>query len=241
MNESYDFMAIGAHADDVELGCGGTIAKLVAQGYKGIIVDLCDATMASRGTPEIRREEAEAAAQILGGVKRINLGLQDAHLELNDECLKPLIEIIREFKPDFLFTHSEDETHPDHMVCAQLVKSAWYKAGLKKLFPDSEATRPVRIYHYMGAVDFTPSFCVDISDFWEIKKKALAAYWTQFDHPEADKVEGESQVSSPEFMEALKVRNEFYGRRIRRTYAEAFYCREIAEVIDPLALGKNPY
>lgn len=236
-----DFIAFGAHADDVELGCGGTVAKMITQGHQGLIVDLCDATMASRGTPEIRREEAQEAARILGDIPRINLGLQDAHLDMSWDCLAPVIRVIREYQPEFLFVHSEDETHPDHMVCAQLVKSAWYKAGLKKLMPEVPAWRPVRIYHYMGAVDFEPSFCVDISDYWETKKQALAAYWTQFDNPKADQVEGESQVSSPEFMEALRVRNEFYGRRIRRQYAEAFYCREIAEVIDPIQLGKSPY
>ena len=236
-----DFMAIGAHADDVELGCGGTIAKMISEGKIGIIVDLCDATMASRGTPEIRRDEAKNAAEILGGIHRVNLGMADAHLERNWTCLEPLIRVIREYQPEFLFTHSEDETHPDHMICAQLVKDAWYKCGLKKLLPEVPSWHPVRIYHYMGAVNFDPTFCVDITQYWEVKKRALGAYWTQFDNPEAHTVEGKSQVSSPEFMESLRVRNEFYGRRIRRTYAEAFWCREIAEVINPLELGTNPY
>lgn len=246
LKNKVDFMAFGAHADDVELGCGGTLAKMLSQGYSGVIVDLCDATMASRGNSEIRREEAKAAAKVLnidskGQLIRINLGLRDAHLNTSDECLHPVIQVIREYQPDFLYTHSEDETHPDHMITARLVKDAWYKAGLKMLLPKFDSWRASRIYHYMGAVDFEPTFCVDISNFWEVKRDALACYWTQFHHPQAADVKGVSQVSSPEFMEALRVRNEFYGRRIRRRYAEAFYCREIAEVIDPHQLGQTPY
>ena len=236
-----DFMAIGAHADDVELGMGGTIAKMMKEGAKGVIVDLCDASMASRGTVEGRLEEAKEAASRLGGIPRINLGLKDGYLTESMECLAPLIQVIREYRPKFLFTHSEDETHPDHMVCAQLVKSAWYKSGLKKLLPEFEHHRPVRIYHYMGAVHFEPTFCVDISEFWDQKLHSLQAYFTQFHHENSNQIEGESQVSSPEFWDALRVRNEFFGRRIRRKYAEAFYCRELAEVINPLDLGTQAY
>ena len=153
----FDFMALGAHADDVELGCGGSIAKMVAEGKKGVIVDLCDASAATRGNSEDRIEEAKKAAKILGVNHRENLGLPDAKLTLNEDSLERVVEVIRKYRPRLLITHCHSDFHPDHNATHRIVNEAWYKSSLKSLFPSTEG-RPFRAPYIM---DIT--FSVNIS------------------------------------------------------------------------------
>lgn len=233
---SVDFMAIGAHPDDVELGCGGTLLQLASQGKKGVVVDLTDASMGTRGTPEIRSQEAKAAAQILK-VKRFNLGLPDGKLENNWEAQKRLILLIREFKPKVLLTHHFREEHPDHEVTAQIVKEASYRSGLIKIDCEGVAYRPGRIFHFIGNELHEPSFCVDISACWEKKLSLIRAYKSQFYTREAKKFSGKTDLSSPAFLEVLAARNRFWGIRIKRRYAEGFVCSELPEVMDITSLG----
>ena len=180
---SIDFLAIGAHADDAEISAGGTIAKMVRAGRIGGILDLTDASMGTRGTPQDRHAEALCAAEILGIDFRRNLGLRDGCLTPHDpEALRQLVEVLRELRPRVLFTHSRSDRHPDHEACAALVREAGFKAGLAKYPASGTPWRPRRVFHWMGARAAEPSFCVDVSETWGQRDQALAAYPSQFGH-----------------------------------------------------------
>lgn len=237
-----DFMALGAHPDDVELGCGGTLLKLRALGRTGVIVDLTDASMGTRGTPEIRAREADAAAKALG-VERVNLGLPDGRLADGWDAQKLVIEAIRAWRPKVLITHYASEEHPDHEAAARIVKQAAFKAGLAKLDVAGAAHRPGRIFHFIGMEAHEPSFCVDITGHWQGKLAAIGCYASQFHVPDksgrpgAKRFAGKTDLATPAFLEFLEVRNRFWGTRIKRRYAEAFTCAELPEVEDLTTLG----
>lgn len=240
MKHSLDFMAVGAHADDVELCAGGTLLRLASLGRKGVIVDLTDASMGTRGTPALRAREAAAAARVLRA-QRANLGLPDGHLSdpaTHAEAEARLVDAIRRYRPRVLLTHHLEETHPDHVAAARLVKGAAFKAGLLKLPRPGVPFRPARIFHFVGEDLHEPDFCVDISSHWKGKLKAVHCYRSQFHHPGAGSTGGSrTDLSTPAFLENLEVRNRFWGIRIKRRYAEAFTCAELPEVDDITALG----
>lgn len=234
--EGVDFMALGAHPDDVELGCGGTILKLTGLGRTGVIVDLTDASMGTRGTPEIRAREAAAAAKALG-VERVNLGLPDGRLADGWDAQKRVIDAIRTWRPKVIITHHASEEHPDHEAAARIVKQAAFKAGLAKLDVAGEPHRPGRIFHFIGMEAHTPSFCVDVTAHWQAKLKAVLCYASQFHNPEAKRFPGKTDLATPAFLDFLEARNRFWGTRIKRRYAEAFTCAELPEVEDLTTLG----
>jgi N-acetylglucosamine malate deacetylase 1 len=231
-----DFMAIGAHADDCEIFAGGTIAKLVAAGRKGLLVDLTDASAGTRGTPEQRLREAAAAAKSLN-ITRVNLGFPDGRLEANLANQNPLIAIIRKHRPKVLLTHGAYEDHPDHLAAHQLVAGAAFRAGLAKLPVAGEAYRPQRIFHWVGLEPPQPTFAVDVTETWPAKLKAIRCYVSQFHGPEMENFKGRTDLATPAFLEALEYRARYFGARIKRRYAEAFSCHELAEVVDITALG----
>ena len=253
-----DFMAVGAHADDVELGAGGTLLRLAALGRKGVIVDLTDASLGTRGTPDIRAREAAAAARALKA-GRDNLGLPDGRLSdpaLHAESEARLVAAIRRHRPRVILTHNVEETHPDHAAAARLVKRAAYLAGLAKYPLPGNPFRPARIFHFVGEFLAEPGFCVDISDHWNGKLEAVLCYASQF-HASAADAAGKGRrgraagraggagrgfgpgtdLSTPAFLENLEARNRFWGIRIKRRYAEAFVCEELPEIDDITALG----
>lgn len=234
-----DFLAIGAHADDIEIGAGATVAKLVAVGRSGALLDLTDASMGTRGTPAQRLEEAEAAARVLGVPLRRNLGLRDGFLSPHDPAaIRALVEVLRELRPRVVFTHPLRDRHPDHEACSGLVREACFKAGLAKFPAEGSPWRPRRIFHWLGAREGDPDFCVDVSDFWEIRRRALGAYPTQFG---AAPGMPETAISGAAFQEALDARARHLGSRIRAVFAEGFTCEEIPEVIDPCALAEREF
>jgi bacillithiol biosynthesis deacetylase BshB1 len=235
-----DFICFGAHADDVELCMGGTLLKMLYEGARGLVVDLTKATAATRGSVEERLEEASQAAKTLN-IPRINLGLTDAHLVADFASEKAIIEIIRKSQPKIIFTHPNDDYHPDHMVCHELVKRAWYRSGLKSLYPEWSAHRTGRFFNWVGPVSLKPDFCVDITPFFEKKMESILTYKSQFYNADASKYSDESQISSPEFLEFITTRNRAWGTEIRTQYAEAFLCREIPEIINPMDLSTRPY
>lgn len=239
-----DFMAVGAHADDVELGCGGTLLRLASQGRKGVIIDLTDAAMGTRGTPQLRLKEAAAAAKVLGA-SRENLGLPDGRLDrpsVAEEAVMRLVEAIRRHRPKVLLTHHAAEYHPDHVASADIVKRAAYKAGLAKLVVPGDPYRPGRVFHFLGDALVQPTFCVDISAFWEKKVKSVLCYKSQFFHPGAIRYDGKrgngkTDLATPAFLENVEARARFWGIRIKRRHAEAYTCAELPEVDDITALG----
>lgn len=236
MNASLDFMAIGAHPDDIEVGMGATVAKLIAAGKKGILLDLTRGQSGTRGDAATRMREAADAARILG-LPRESLELPDGALENCWEFQKPIVEAIRKHRPACLFTHWPSDDHPDHHAAGELVKAARFKAGLRRLEARGGAFRPGRIFYWIGFEFHRPTFCVDVSAFWDRKLKALACFPSQFAMPGSSGFEGKTDLSKPAFLEFLENRARFLGGRIGKRYAEGYRCAEWAEVEDPTELG----
>jgi len=238
-----DYMVVAAHPDDAELFGAGTFLKLRALGRTGVLVDVTDGGAGTRGSAMVRAGEAAAAAKALG-LRRVCLGEPDGRVQNTLEAQFRLVELIRRYRPKVVFTHHPNEEHPDHGATAALVKEAVFRAGLKKFVlaggavPAGEAFRPGRIYYSVNsALSVVPSFCVDISAQWEDKLRVIRCYESQFHNAAAGRYAGKTDLATPTFLEAMTVRARFFGQRIRRRYAEAFWCEELAEVADPTALG----
>lgn len=221
-----DVLAIGAHPDDVELGCSGTLIKLKKQGKQVGIADLTEGELGTRGTPETREREAAEAARIIGVDARVNLKLADGNIVNTPETRLRLIEIIRAYRPDVLLFPHWLERHPDHEHAHQLCREAWFFAGLEKIETTVEGKRqepfrPRCYYHYMQTYEFTPSFVIDISDEYEQREQSVLAFASQFHNPLSR--ERETFLSSPEFLQMLRTRFEYFGDRIGTRYGEPFF------------------
>ncbi len=238
-----DFMVVAAHPDDAELFGAGTFLKLRSLGRTGVLVDVTDGGAGTRGSATIRAREAAAAAHMLD-LPRHCLGQPDGRVRNTIEAQATLVELIRRYRPKVLFTHHPAEEHPDHGAAAAMVKEAVFRAGLRKFAREDETQvagdpfRPGRIYYAVhSALSVTPSFCVDVTAHWQKKLRVIRCYASQFHHPTAGRYTGKTDLATPAFLDAMEVRARFFGQRIRRRYAEAFWCEELAEVEDPTVLG----
>jgi bacillithiol biosynthesis deacetylase BshB1 len=228
-----DVLAIAAHPDDVELCAGGTVCLLAQQGYDVGILDLTKGQLGSRGTPEGRMQEAERAAEIMGLAARENLGMMDGDISNTRETQLPIIEAVRRYRPDICLINSEEARHPDHSDAADLVTDALYYSGLRKIEttgPSGEGQEPWRphhVLHYMQAIDFEPTFVVDVSEVWDRRIEALQAFESQFFNPdyEASEDEPETYVSNPQFFQWIESRARTYGYKVGATYGEPFLYR----------------
>ncbi|KUJ57240.1 bacillithiol biosynthesis deacetylase BshB1 [Chryseobacterium aquaticum] len=220
-----DILAFGAHPDDVELGCGGTIAKLISEGKKCAIIDLTKGELGTRGTDETRREEAEESARILGISARENLGMKDGFLVNSEEYQLEIVKMIRKYRPEIVLANAIDDRHPDHAKAAKLVSDACFLAGLRKVETlidgdIQEVWRPKQIFHYIQWKDIKPEFVIDISEHLEKKLEACMAFKTQFYDPKS--TEPETPITSKDFYESLTYRAQDLGRLSGVTYAEGF-------------------
>lgn len=231
-----DALAFGAHADDVELHCGGTIAILAARGHRVGVVALTRGEMATRGSAETRAKEFADAAGILGLAAHWMLDIPDARVEATWENKLKVIEVLRAFRPKIVFAPYWTDRHPDHERASQLVREAVYLSGLNKIEGGGTAFRPAKIVFYQGRYEFTPSFIVDISETQDRKMKAIRAYRTQF--PPGG---GETPIARPEFLDFIETRDRRYGSAIGATFGEPFLVRETIRVEDPVAFfGAGP-
>lgn len=220
MDKQLDILAFGAHPDDVELGCGGTIAKQVNLGSKIGIVDLTRGELGTRGSAEIRDKEAALAAQILGVEFRHNMGFKDGFFQ-NDEVHQiELVKIIREYRPRIVLANAVSDRHPDHKKGSDLVSTACFLAGLPKIETEQKAWRPNVVYHYIQFEEIEPNFVVDVSDFMSIKMEAVKAFSSQFF--DASSEEPETIISSQGFLESVHYRAANLGRISRVKFAEGF-------------------
>ncbi|MBF5027698.1 bacillithiol biosynthesis deacetylase BshB1 [Planobacterium oryzisoli] len=220
-----DVLAIGAHPDDIELGCGGTVAKLVAQGKMVAFLDLTQGELGTRGTSETRREEAASAVKVLGVNHRVNLNLPDGFLENTRDYQLKIVEQIRYFKPDIVLANAIDDRHPDHSKASKLVSDACFLSGLPKVITHSNDSvqnpwRPKRVFNYIQWKELEPDFVVDISEYMEVKIKACLAYKTQFYDPASK--EPETPIATKDFLESLTYRAQNLGRLSGCNYAEGF-------------------
>jgi len=220
-----DILAFGAHPDDVELGAGGTLAKHAKQGAKTGIIDLTRGEMGTRGTPEIRDEEAKNAAKILGCVVRENLKMRDGFL-VNDEASQlEIIKIIRKYRPEIILINAPRDRHPDHGVASEMVLQASFKSGFTKLETKLDgqkqnAWRPKVAYKYIQFYDIRPDFVIDISGFMDQKMESIVAHSSQFYNPNS--TEPETVIASKSFFESLEARSREYGRSIYAEHGEGF-------------------
>ncbi|WP_265428590.1 bacillithiol biosynthesis deacetylase BshB1 [Chryseobacterium sp. YIM B08800] len=220
-----DILAFGAHPDDVELGCGGTIAKLISEGKTCVIVDLTKGELGTRGTDQTRKEEATEAAKILGVAARENLGLKDGFLVNSEEYQMEVVKMVRKYRPEIVLANAIDDRHPDHAKAAKLVSDACFLAGLRKIETVlngevQEVWRPKQIFHYIQWKHIQPEFVIDISEHLEKKLEACMAFKTQFYDPTSK--EPETPITSKDFYESLTYRAQDLGRLSGVAYAEGF-------------------
>jgi bacillithiol biosynthesis deacetylase BshB1 len=220
-----DILAVGAHPDDVELGCGATIAKEIDNGKRVGILDLTRGELGTRGTAEIRDKESEAAAKILGVSMRHNLEFADGFFVNNPASQLEIIKIIRKYQPDVVLCNAIQDRHIDHGKGSQLVSDACFLSGLQKIETIFEgnrqkAWRPDHVYHYIQWNDLTPDFVVDVSGFLDKKKEAVLAYSSQFFKEDTD--EPETPISSANFIDSVTYRARNLGRLIGAEYGEGF-------------------
>lgn len=220
-----DILCIGAHPDDIELSCAGTILKSIAQGKKVAVVDLTEGELGSRGTVETRYQEAEVASKILGIEKRVNLQIPDGFFEINEENLLRLIVQIRRFRPHIVLCNAKSDRHPDHGRGGDLASRACFLSGLLKIETEFEGEkqehwRPKAVYRYIQDRHINPDFVVDITEFVEKKIKSIKAYKTQFYDP--NNTEIQTPISGENFFRFLKGRWADFGRPINVDFAEGF-------------------
>lgn len=220
-----DILAFGAHPDDVELGCSGTIAKEVALGKKVGIIDLTRGELGTRGTAEIRDLEAKDAAKVLGVSVRENLNFRDGFF-VNDEAHQmEIIQVLRKYQPDIVLCNAEKDRHIDHGKGASLVSDACFLSGLRRIQTtmngtQQEAWRPKHIFHYIQWQPLIPDFYVDITGFMDEKVNSIYAYKSQFYDPNSK--EPETPISSKNFIDSVIYRSKDYGRVAGVEYAEGF-------------------
>lgn len=235
-----DVMAVGAHPDDVELACGGTLALLAAAGRRVGIVHLTRGEMGTRGTPEQRRREAENAADILGADLMAILDCGDGELRRGPDEEDSLIELLRRHRPDLVLSPPATDRHPDHGRAQELTKAACYYAGLTHRAPErGEPHRPAAVFQYMQHDVFEPAFVVDISEVWEQRQEAVAAYRSQVfpgqeDPERAD--EAPTKIASEEFWRNLETRARHFGFLVGAEFGEPFGGRGPLAVRDPMSL-----
>lgn len=221
MTTELDILVFGAHADDAEIGMGGTIAKHVHAGYKVGISDLTLAEMSSNGTVELRKEEADAASKILGLHARTNLGLPDRGLEPTKDHIERIVAEIRYFKPRIVFAPYWVDRHPDHVACSRLIEEAVFNAKLRRYLPEMPAVQVSQlIYYYINDVDQV-SLTVDISPFQTTKQNALLCYRSQFDTASV----GSDRVATPltnRYIERVEARDLLLGQARGWAFAEGF-------------------
>lgn len=237
-----DALAFGAHADDVELACSGTIIKLGSLGYKTGVITLTRGEMATRGSAKIRAQEFAQSAKIMGLASHKMLDIPDGWIEVTRENKLKIIKEIRAYQPRIVFAPYWVSRHPDHEKTSHLVRAAAYLSGLKKLKTDQESYRPYKVIFYQTRFEFKPSFIVDISEFHQKKIKSILCYKSQFHHP--DKTEfgkEETLLSRPEFLDRIETRDRQYGTYIGVKYGEPFLVREAIKINDPIDLFGPEY
>ena len=231
MNNQIDVLAFGSHPDDVELGCGGTIAKLVSGGAKVAIVDLTRGELGTRGSADLRDKEAAASADILGVQTRINLQLKDGFFQCDEASLLKVVVVLRQYRPSIVIANALHDRHPDHGKGAELVSQACFLSGLAKIAtPDHpEPHRPQAVYHYIQDYERHPDLVVDTTNFVDTKMQAIMAFSSQFFDPNSE--EPSTPISTPEFLDHVKGRDLAMGRPCGFAAGEGF------EIMRPIGVN----
>jgi bacillithiol biosynthesis deacetylase BshB1 len=219
-----DVLAFGAHPDDVELSCSGTLLKLKEEGSKIGVVDLTMGELGTRGTLDTRKKESDASSKILNIDVRENLDLRDGWFENNQENKLKVIQAIRKYQPTIIFANAIDDRHPDHPRAAKLLNEAFFLSGLKKIeTQDNGITqdiwRPKHLFHYIQYRYIKPDFVVDVTPYYETKMKAILSFKSQFYEPGK---ESNTLISSKKFLDFIKGRSHEMGSSIQVEHGEGF-------------------
>ncbi len=232
-----DSVAFGAHPDDIELFCGGTLIKLGSQGHKIGVISLTQGELGTRGSAEIRSQEFQEAATLLKLSTHKILDIPDGDVAVNWENKLKIIREIRTYQPAVVFAPYWKDRHPDHENTSNLVREAAFLSGLKKIETDQQAHRHYKVIYYPCWFEFKPSFVVDITECHDQKLKAIQAYRSQFDHPDKRQFgDEETPISRPEFLEKITTRDRYYGSSIGTTFGEPFLIREPLRLDDPMGV-----
>ena len=223
-----DILVFGAHPDDVELGCAGTIIKEVQKGKKVGIIDLTRGELGTRGTKKTRDVETEEATVIMGVAMRENMNFKDGFFKDDEENKLALIRKIREYRPKIVITNAISDRHPDHPRASQITIDACFLSGLEKINTGQEIWRPEAIYHYIQFKHISADFVVDISSQMDLKIKAIHSYKTQFYNPTSN--ESDTIISSKAFLESVSYRAKDLGRLAGCEYAEGFLSHQLMKV-----------
>ena len=230
-----DILAFGAHPDDVELGCSGTILRQISLGYKVGVIDLTRGELGTRGTASIRDSESQLSAKKMNISFRENLLFADGFFENNEQNKLEIIKKIRYYRPNIVLCNAPEDRHPDHGRAASLVYDACFLAGLEKIHTNFQNTsqspfRPRVVYNYIQYNDTKPDFLVDISPFMKKKMEIIKCYSSQFYNPESK--ESETIISKKSFLELISNRSSGLGRFISSDYAEGFLVNRYPGVND---------
>ena len=224
-SQPLQILAVGAHPDDVEISCGGTLALAASQGVAVGILDLTRGELSTNGTVEERAAEAEEAATLLGAAARQNAGLPDGGIDpLDPAQVQSVVRIVRALRPVILLSHAPLDRHPDHVEASRLVDRAWYLAGLRRF--DSghgEPHRPEGRYHFASRIGFQPTFVVDITTVWEAKRAAIRAHRTQVSRGTEARA---TPLNDPGFLDRIEARARHFGSQIGVRYGEPFRATE---------------
>ena len=231
-----DVLAIAAHRDDVELTCAGTLLRAVDAGHRTGILDLTAGETGTRGSAELRAQEAERAAEVLGVSERRNAGLPDAHLQNADQMRRVVVEHIRHFAPRVVILPYAVGRHPDHRVASELGRDACFLAGLAKYDAAGTPHRPFKILYALSYREdpVKPTFVVDITPQFDRKMAAIRCYASQFD---GAKAAGEIFPTGQDLYSLVETQNAHYGSLIRTRYGEPFFTDETMSVDDVTGLG----
>jgi bacillithiol biosynthesis deacetylase BshB1 len=229
-----DILVLSVHPDDAELGCAGTILKHIAAGKKVGIADLTRGELGTRGSAEIREQEAAVAASILGLSVRENLSIPDGFFQNSAQYQLKVIEAIRKYQPEIIITNAYHDRHPDHGRASELVEASAFLSGLRKVETYfngelQQAWRPGLVLHFIQDNYIKPDILVDVTEYWDKKIESIRAYGSQFFNP-GWQDEPETYISSPDFIQIIEARAREFGKSIHVKYAEGFTSKKILGV-----------
>lgn len=230
-----DILVLPVHPDDAELGCAGTILKHIALGHKVGIADLTKGELGTRGTAEIRDQEAAKAAEILGLTVRENIGIPDGLFTNTPEYQLKVIKSIRKYQPEIIITNAYHDRHPDHGRANELVETSSFLSGLRRIETSFEGKaqepwRPKQVLHFIQDRYIEPDIIIDVTEYWDKKIESILAYSSQFFNPDWNEDEPQTYISSPDYIKIIESRAMEFGKSIQARYGEGFTSRKLLGV-----------